>query len=217
MRAFKVYAINLFITQTIGIANMLENMNSLERQVFRTYWNDGLLDLFGAIGVLAIGIAWLADLHVFGAIVPAMLVPLWAPLRQRLIEPRLGLVEFSDDRERRNTRRLGMVAAFGAGTLGLAVILYFARTRLGIQADVSLIAALPALLLALLAIMTALLVSTGRFLLYAALLAISGIAGALYGIEPGPILVIAAVPMLGIALVVLGRFLQSNPVTGENE
>ena len=203
MRAFKVYAINLFITQTIGIANMLENMNSLERQVFRTYWNDGLLDLFGAIGVLTI--------------IPAMLVPLWAPLRQRLIEPRLGLVEFSDDRERRNTRRLGMVAAFGAGTLGLAVILYFARTRLGIQADVSLIAALPALLLALLAIMTALLVSTGRFLLYAALLAISGIAGALYGIEPGPILVIAAVPMLGIALVVLGRFLQSNPVTGENE
>jgi len=216
MRRLKVYDINLFIAQTNGITNMLENMNSLERQVYRTYWNDGLLDLFGAVGVLAIGVAWLADAHVFGAIVPAMLVPIWSPLRQRLIDPRLGLVEFSDDRERRNRKQLGMVAALGAGTLGLALILYFVRTRLGIDADLSLVAALPALLLALLAIITALLVSTARFLLYAAMLAISGVAGALYGFEPGPILVIAALPILGIALHVLGRFLRNNPVSGDD-
>ena len=196
---------------------MLENMNTIERQVFRTYWNDGLLDMFGAVGILAIGIAWTAEAHVFGAIVPALLVPLWAPLRQRFIEPRLGLVEFSDDRERRNTKRLGMVTAFGIGTLGLFLTLYFARTRLGFDADISLVAALPALLLALLAIITAFLVSTLRFLLYAALLAISGLGGALYGIEPGPILVIAAVAMLGIALFVLGRFLRNNPASGEHE
>lgn len=196
---------------------MLENMKSLERQVFRTYWNDGLLDLFGAIGVLGIGIAWLADAHVFGAIVPAMLVPIWAPLRQRLIEPRLGFVEFSDDRERRNTKRLGMVAAFGAGMLGFAMALNFVLSRSGMHADVSLVAALPLLLLALLAIITALLVSVWRFLLYGAWLAISGIAGALYGIEPGPILVATAVPMLGFALFVLGRFLHNNPVSGEDE
>jgi len=195
---------------------MLENMNTIERQVFRTYWNDGLLDMFGAVGILAIGIAWTAEAHVFGAIVPALLVPLWAPLRQRFIEPRLGLVEFSDDRERRNTKRLGMVTAFGIGTLGLFLTLYFARTRLGFDADISLVAALPALLLALLAIITAFLVSTLRFLLYAALLAISGLGGALYGIEPGPILVIAAVAMLGIALFVLGRFLRNNPASGEH-
>lgn len=196
---------------------MLENMNTIERQVFRTYWNDGLLDMFGAVGILAIGIAWTVEAHVFGAIVPALLVPLWAPMRQRFIEPRLGLVEFSDDRERRNTKRLGMVAAFGIGTLGLFLTLYFARTRLGFDADISLVAALPALLLALLAIITAFLVSTLRFLLYAALLAISGLGGALYGIEPGPILVIAAVAMLGIALFVIGRFLRNNPASGEHE
>ena len=196
---------------------MLENMNTIERQVFRTYWNDGLLDMFGAVGILAIGIAWTAEAHVFGAIVPALLVPLWAPLRQRFIEPRLGLVEFSDDRERRNTKRLGMVTAFGIGTLGLFLTLYFARTRLGFDADISLVAALPALLLALLAIITAFLVSTLRFLLYAALLVISGLGGALYGIEPGPILVIAAVAMLGIALFVIGRFLRNNPASGEHE
>lgn len=196
---------------------MLENMKTIERQVFRTYWNDGLLDMFGAVGILAIGIAWTVEAHVFGAIVPALLVPLWAPMRQRFIEPRLGLVEFSDDRERRNTKRLGMVAAFGIGTLGLFLTLYFARTRLGFDADISLVAALPALLLALLAIITAFLVSTLRFLLYAALLAISGLGGALYGIEPGPILVIAAVAMLGIALFVIGRFLRNNPASGEHE
>jgi hypothetical protein len=196
---------------------MLNNMNTIEKQVFRTYWNDGLLDVFGAVATLVIGITWTADAYVFGAIVPAMLVPLWAPMRQRFIEPRLGLVEFSDQRERRNTNRLGMVAAFGIGTLGLFLMLYFARTRLGYDADISLIAGLPALLLALLAIITAFLVSTLRFLLYAALLAISGIGGAIYGIEPGPILMIAAVAMLGVALFVLGRFLRNNPASGDHE
>ncbi len=33
---------------------MLENMNLLERKVFQQYWDDGLLDLFAAIGVFLI-------------------------------------------------------------------------------------------------------------------------------------------------------------------
>jgi MFS family permease len=196
---------------------MLGRMNTIENQVFRTYWHDGLLDVFGAVAVLAIGVFWIAELHVFGAIVPAMLVPLWGPFRQRFVEPRLGLVEFSEERERRNTNRLWLVVMGGAVAFALVMALYFLRTRLGVNPSVSLIAGLPALLLALLAGITAFLVSTLRFLVYAALLATAGIAGAIFGLEPGNILVIAAVPMLVIALAVLVRFVRNNPIEGASE
>jgi hypothetical protein len=86
-----------------------------------------------------------------------------------------------------------------------------------VNPSVSLIAGLPALLLALLAGITAFLVSTLRFLVYAALLATAGIGGAIFGLEPGYILVIAAVPMLVIALVILVRFVRNNPIDGASE
>lgn len=191
---------------------MLDNMNTIEQQVFSVYWDDGLLDVFAALAVLAIGVAWAMDFPVGGAIVPALLVPLWAPLRARLIEPRLGLVEFSEERDRRNHRRLRNTAFFGVVVLGLAVVLYFTRARLGLNPSISLVAGLPALLLAGLAIITAFLVATRRFLAYAAILAIAGVGGALNGLEPGYILVLASLPMLVLAGSTLVRFLRGYPV-----
>jgi predicted small integral membrane protein len=194
---------------------MLNNTHAIERRVFRTFWADGLLDLFGAVGVFGIGMAWTFDLVVVGALVPAVLVPLWQPLRQRLIEPRLGLVEFSEQRERRNNARLLTTALFGVGTLILVVALYFGRTRLGMDAPVSLIAGLPAILLAVLGIVTAFLTASPRFLAYAAILGGFGIGGAAYGLEPGPILVLASVPISVAALWVFLHFLRQNPVAGD--
>ena len=196
---------------------MLENMNTLEKQVYRSYWHDGLLDLFGAVAVLAIAASWIVDLPVFGAMVPALLVPLWGGLRQRVTEPRLGLVEFSDERERRNASRLSAVVVLGIGAFALLLALYFARTRFSLPSADSLVAGLPAMLLALLAIITAFLVATMRFLIYAALLATAGIVGAIGGLDPGYILFMAAVPMLVIALLVFIRFLRNNPVGGAPE
>jgi hypothetical protein len=196
---------------------MLENMNTLEKQVYRSYWHDGLLDLFGAVAVLAIAASWIVDLPVFGAMVPALLVPLWGGLRQRVTEPRLGLVEFSDERERRNASRLSAVVVLGIGAFALLLALYFARARFSLPSADSLVAGLPAMLLALLAIITAFLVATMRFLIYAALLATAGIVGAIGGLDPGYILFMAAVPMLVIALLVFIRFLRNNPVGGAPE
>jgi hypothetical protein len=59
------------------------------------------------------------------------------------------------------------------------------------------------------------LVSTVRFLVYAALLAVAGGIGAISGWEPGPILVSAGVPILLIASTVLVRFIRNNPVASE--
>jgi MFS family permease len=194
---------------------MLEDMGAIENRVYRAYWNDGLLDVFAAVGVLAIGIAWTFDFVVGGAITPALLVPLWGPFRQRFIEPRLGMVEFSDERERTNRGRLRLVFLLGVGTFALGVSLYVLHDRLALYPAVSLIAGLPAFLLAILAALTALLVSTGRFLVYAALLAVGGGIGAATGWEPGKIMVFAGIPILLIASTVLVRFLRKNPVAIE--
>ena len=103
----------------------------------------------------------------------------------------------------------------GVGAFALGVSLYFLRDRLALDPDVSLIAGLPAFLLAVLAALTALLVSTGRFLAYAALLILAGAIGATSGWEPGLILVSAAFPMLLVAIAVLLRFFRNNPVATE--
>jgi len=191
---------------------MLENMNLLERKVFQHYWDDGLLDVFAAIGVFLIGVFWLRDFPVGAAIVPPLLVPLWAPARHRFIEPRLGLVEFAEARDRRNRRMLKLVFYLGVGSMILAVGLFFFRDALPINPTVTLIAGLPAVLLALMAIVTSALVNSARFLIYALILATVGVTGALLGWSPGLILVVAGVLMLALAVVLLARFIGYNPV-----
>jgi hypothetical protein len=194
---------------------MLEDMNWLERKVFRCYWDDGLLDLFGATGVFVIGLCWLRDLPVGAAIVPALLVPFWAPVRQRYIEPRLGMVEFTAERERRNRRLLRLVMYLGIGALILGIELYFFRDSLRAAPSLSLIAALPAFLLAILAAITSVLISSGRFLGYAGILIVVGIAGAVSDWTPGLILATAGVPMLAISIGLLARFVRANPLESE--
>lgn len=195
---------------------MLDNSGAIERRVYRTYWNDGLLDVFAAVGVLAIGVFWIFDLPVGAAFVPAWLVPAWGPCRRRFIEPRLGMVEFSDARQRRNTNLLRLIMYIGIACLILGIELYFFRDRLGVDPGDALIAGLPALLLGLLAIATSMLIATPRFLVYAAILAATGATGALYGLRPGLILCIAGAAMLAIAGIVIARFLRDNPVITED-
>ena len=162
---------------------MLDNMGAVERRVYQAYWNDGLLDVFASLGVLTIGLFWILDWVAAAAIVPAWLALLWAPIRRRFIEPRLGLVEFTEDRERRNTRQLKLVLYFGIACLIIGVEVYFLRGRYGIGPSISLIAGLPAFLLALMAVIASVLVATSRFIAYSVMLVISGIVGALAGSE----------------------------------
>lgn len=195
---------------------MLENMNLLERKVFQQYWDDGLLDLFAAIGVFLIGILWLRDLPVGAAFVPVWLVPAWNPVRRKFIEPRLGLVEFTEERERRNRKMLQLILYAGIAFLIVGLELYFFRDDLPVEPTVALIAGLPAFLLALLAIFTAALIRTARFVAYAVILVLTGVAGALLEWTPGMILTVAGAVMLVIAGILLIRFIVLNPA-GEEE
>ena len=191
-------------------------MNLLERKVFQHYWNDGLLDVFAAIGIFLIGVSWLRDFPVGAVFVPALLVPFWNPVRRKVIEPRLGFVDFTEARERRNQHILKLVMYFGIAVLILAIELYFVRDSLPVEPTVALIAGLPAFLLALLAIFTAALVGSTRFFAYALILVLTGVSGALLDWTPGLILAVAGGIMLVIAGSLLFRFLRLNE-PGETE
>jgi len=185
---------------------------SLELRIYRHYWDDGLLDLFAAVGVALIGVSWLRDFPAAGAIVPALLVPLWKPFRQRFVEPRLGFVEFSDSRERQNSKRLKLVVYLGIIALIAALELYFHRELLPTVPGVRLVAGLPAMLLAVLAAVTALLIASARFLVYSVVLLAAGSVGAWLGWSPGAIMAVGGAVMLVVATAVFTMFLRANPV-----
>jgi hypothetical protein len=186
-------------------------MNLLERKVFQSYWDDGLLDLFAAIGIFLIGVSWLRDFPVGAVFVPALLVPFWNPVRRKVIEPRLGLVEFTEARERRNQRLLKLVMYIGIAVLILAIELYFVRDSLPVEPTVALIAGLPAFLLAVLAIITAALIGSARFVAYALILVTTGVGGALLDWVPGKILAVVGGIMFVIAGCLLIQFIRANP------
>lgn len=194
---------------------MIDNPNLLERSVYGTYWRDGLLDVFAAVGVLLIGILWLAEQVAIAAVVPALLVPLWTPLRQKLVEPRLGHVEFCDARVARNRRHLKLSVLLGIALLLLVPATYLLRARSDMLPAADWAAAIPALLLAILSLLAALLTGSVRFAVYAGILAAAGVCGTVVGWSPGVIFIVAASAMLMIAAAAFTRFVARHPVSGE--
>ena len=191
---------------------MPRNDNFLERRLYRHYWDDGLLDVFAAFGVFLIGVFWLRGVPPAAAIVPALLVPFWQPARRRLVEPRLGFVEFSTVREQMNRKRLRLTLYAGIAALILALELYFARGSLPADRAAHLVAGLPAMLLSVLGAATAILIASARFLVYSAVLLLAGVAGARLGWSPGAILTAAGSGMIVIALAIFATFLRANPI-----
>ncbi len=101
------------------------SLESIEQEVYGSQHRDGLLDIFAGVGLLAIGISWLTDYAWAGAIVPALLVPLWKPFRSRITEPRAGRVEFGAERRLLERRKMAALFAGGVLTMLLAVAIFF--------------------------------------------------------------------------------------------
>lgn len=187
---------------------MFSAKTPVESGIVRTYWNDGLLDILSGMGVLLIGIAWLCDLPVMGAIAPPLLIPLWKPLRNKLTDPRLGSVEFSDRQETRN--RSFMIFSMAAGLLSclLAVVVYFRVSQADSEFDLRrVVQALPAILLGIMAFMTARITSLSRFDIYAVALIILGCSSGLLQTGPAWPLVIGGTLILLSGVLALQQFL----------
>ncbi len=163
---------------------MASHVHQLERRLFRHHWDDGLLDVLSGVGLLGLGVCWTVDLISLGAIVPAMLAPFWAPLRRTLVEPRAGLVEFTDERVGQNRRWLTGSALLGVMVLAVSVVLALRTAPDPTDLLPTIAPALPALLIGLLALIASLMLGLPRFMLSAALIGTGGLVVAVTDSRP---------------------------------
>lgn len=187
-------------------------MQSIEARLFRAWWNDGQLDLFFGVGAIGVAAFWAVDLVALGAAVPAMLALLWTPVRKAVIEPRAGWVEFGAGRVARSRRSLTAALATGVGVLAVIFVggLFSAKGATQLASDLS--AAIPAVSLALMAVMVAAGLRLGRFLWYAAALVVAGVAFALGGYEPEVSMFAAGTAVAAAGTILLARFFRRSHV-----
>ncbi len=182
-----------------------------EDELFRSYWDDGLLDLLSGLAVLLTGLAWMSPLGPFATLAAPLWIVLWVPLRSRIVEPQAGFVRFSRSRRQRTRAGLWTTFAGGLGALLLLALFVFVMRDRSLALPVQhLDQGLPAIIVAVVASITALLTGARRFFLYAALLLVA--AGGTALIDGGPELPLA-VAGLGATITgagLLGRFLKES-------
>lgn len=189
---------------------MTRAANALEARLFGSYWDDGLLDLLSGLALAIIGLGFAFELPLFTVFIPPLLVPLWGPLRKKVVEPRAGYVEFSRQRQRRTKRGLSLTVALGVAVLLLAIASFLWLRGEGGGLPVRWVVALPAALLGLLALLTSLLTGTQRFALYGLALVLFATAAALLGWGPGAPILAGSFLLLASGTALLRRFLSAS-------
>jgi len=192
------------------------DLAGVEEKVYRSYWQDGLIDVFAGSGVVLIGISWLLDLVPIGAAVPAIMVPLWPLIRRKVVVPRAGQVTFSDDREHRMSTAVRGMAILGVVLFAFLAGVALFRPELGARFDAALDGAspaIPALLLGFLMAMGGLLLGQLRGFVYAIVFAVAGIVGALLIMEPGWTILASGAVVLFTGVPLLARFILRYPLS----
>ncbi|MCB9749720.1 MAG: hypothetical protein H6713_06895 [Myxococcales bacterium] len=159
---------------------------TLEERMFARYWGDGALELLSGVGLLLIGIGWLVDQVALAAVVPAVLVPLYQPVRARAVEPYAGHVTFSARRDARQRRHAARMIAAGVACFAFALAAFLLVTGgEGPRAFGSLVGGLPAVLVAGMAAAVGVSLGLSRMLLYALLLVLLAPVVVLLDTNPG--------------------------------
>lgn len=184
-------------------------VRSPETRLFQAFWGDGTLDLLGGGALVLIGVGYMLELFVAEVIVVPLAMAMWLVLRKRLVEPRAGYVEFSRGRRERARHELLGTVVVGVGALALVVALVV-LARGGVAVGGAYVDALPAVLVALLAAVTSALTRAWRFVGYAGVLVVAGMATVVAGTGPGPALVVSGLIVWGVGLVLLVRFLAAS-------
>jgi len=189
---------------------MTDSLEKLERNAFRSYWDDGLLDLLAGLCLVAIGASWWKDAAVLGAVFPAVAFSMWYPLRKRLIEPRLGYVEFSGKRELKARSFKQGMTSFLSGTtlLGLAVFYYWNSGQFPELREF--VPGVPATILALMAFPFGIFTGCRRYFVYAAALIAAALVTVFMHTRPGPPIFGAGVAVTVSGLALMIRFFNSH-------
>jgi hypothetical protein len=181
---------------------------SPETRLFSSFWDDGVLDLVAGAAVALIGLGYMVEQYLVVAVVLPLGLTVWLLLRKRLVEPRAGYVEFSRGRRALVRRELLGAVALGGGLFAMILVLLGMSDRLPGLGELG--DAVPALLMAMMAVMAAGLTRAWRFVGYATLLAAGGVGTALVAGGPWLPLMIGGLVALVIGAVLLARFLAAS-------
>jgi hypothetical protein len=191
------------------------DVKQLEASAYRESFSDGLVDMFVGLGLLWIGASWilLPSLVPLSVVVPPLLAVALFPVRQRVLEPRVGYVRWTAPRRHWERRQLVGLFAAGATAFGLVAFLgsYAIANGVTLPDARAFAPAIPAILVAIPAVAVAVATGLVRVWVYLLVLVIAGAVTVAYALDPGwPLAITGLGALLGGAWL-LTRFLRSNP------
>lgn len=190
---------------------MTTAQNLVEANLYRSYWDDGLLDLLFGIGLLMAGLGWESRLGALAVLQAPLWIVFWGPLRRRIVEPHAGFVRFSLSRQERTSRGLRWTLALGMGVLVLSLVAVLVlREQEALPALRRLSPGIPAFLVALGAALAGILTGARRFQAYGLVLLAGAAVTAWLDRGPALPLIVAALVAVISGAVLLGRFVRAS-------
>ena len=205
---------------------MVKNMNTLstsgleqiEKQAYHAIWEDGLIDIFVGLALALIGLFWISYDSAYGSFVAPILVPFWTVSRKRISEPRRGVVNLSTERMAKENKKLAGLMLFGVATFTIGVVWYVIGRPGGAPPAnwvPHIVAGLPAMLLAIPAIIIVFAYGLNRFLIYASVLLLSAVAVVLLDLRPGWGFLPGGIVCLAVGATILRSFIRKYPLSNE--
>lgn len=196
------------------IASNPSDLTHLERQVYESIWNDGLLDLCVGTALMITGVFWVTGLSIYSTFAAPIMIPVWVAARKHISQPRAGVVRFSAERVNKEKAYFLSLFLLGVVTLVAGLIWYFKGIPFGMVSSLeefNIIAGLPALLLSVPAVVVAISLGLPRFFIYGAALITFAIPVIHLDLHPGWAFIPCAALSLSLGAVLLVRFINNHP------
>jgi len=195
------------------------NLKEIEKKVYLSYHQDGLLDLFLGLAIILFGVGMATDQAYIGTIMPAILFPMWAAVKKSITIPRIGNVNFGMDRKIRIKKEYAFFVVFFSITVIAGVVMFVAHGNMSKELDAFLrkFVMLPMGIIGVVGFsFLAYWKQINRYYLLAVLILIFIIGGPLLNIPHPEYFIALSVVIFLVGLFFLIKFLMQNPkVSGE--
>jgi hypothetical protein len=194
------------------------NLKELERKAWTAYFDDGLLDITAGLFVLAFGIG-MTTRYTYLTALSWMVIFFFAAAKKSITLPRVGLVKFSPEREKRIKKETSFYVVFFTITAVVGLAFFIAQATGIPQSVKSVIGSLALvayeLIIALGLCFVAYWKQINRFYGYAGFILVVILAGHIAGVEQYWLgayqFTATGTVMLIVGCVVLARFLRKYP------
>ncbi len=188
---------------------MTTNYPNLETKLYQARFSSGLLEVFLGAALAGMGALWLTELAGIAGIVPVVLISIWAPVHQRVVDPRAGYVRVTAAREARERKSLIGLSVLGVAFFGLGIGAFLAMEAGNGSVGFidTIIAGAPAFLLAIGAASAGAWFGLRRLMGTAAALVLGGLSVVVFDLHPGWGMLAPGIAIGGLGILALSRFL----------